>query len=48
MQVVRDWDCIKLPELLGRDHVFVSVHEAMQHALVGMGATQSMLMPICV
>ncbi|KAG1664416.1 hypothetical protein FOA52_009738 [Chlamydomonas sp. UWO 241] len=31
--VMRDWDRVKLPDLLGRDFVFVSVHEATIFAL---------------
>ena len=33
--VVKDWEAVKLPELLGKEFVFVSVHEATQFALVG-------------
>ena len=32
--VARDWEAMKLPELLGKDYVFVSIHEAMRYALV--------------
>ncbi|KAG1667610.1 hypothetical protein FOA52_001664 [Chlamydomonas sp. UWO 241] len=31
--VMRDWDRVKIPDLLGRDFVFVSVHEATIFAL---------------
>ena len=32
--VARDWEAVKLPDLLGKEYVFVSVHEAMRYALV--------------
>ncbi len=36
-QVSQDWNRIKLPELLGRDNLFVGMHDAFQHAQVCRG-----------